>query len=42
MNFLRRHWVWIVAPIFVVAAAVLLVAWLGQEPEVAPFDYSGG
>ena len=41
MGFLRRHWVWFVAPVLVIALAAILIVWLGSEPTVAPFDYSG-
>lgn len=38
-DFLRANWVWIVAPIVVVAIAFALLTWLNSGGETAPMNY---
>ena len=37
--FLRAYWPYVVVPIAIVAAIVVVLAWLGEEP-AGPFHYN--
>jgi hypothetical protein len=41
VKFLRENWIWIVAPIVVVAVVLAVLAWFGggSEDPVTPFVY---
>ena len=39
-TFLREYWAWIVVPIVLVVAAVLVVLFLTSDQEAAPFVYN--
>ncbi len=39
-NFLRENWLWIVVPIFVVVAAVVVIVFMTNPDETAPFTYN--
>jgi hypothetical protein len=39
-GFLRENWIWIVAPIVLVAAAVLWLLYTGSDDAAAPFQYT--
>lgn len=39
-NFLRENWIWIVAPIVIVAVGVLYLLWQGSGDAAAPFSYT--
>ncbi len=39
-KFLRENWIWIVAPIVIVAILCVIVVWLSQDSDpTAPFVY---
>jgi hypothetical protein len=40
LKFIRENWVWIVAPIVVVALLLVSIAWLGGGDSSAPFVYN--
>lgn len=40
MRFLRENWVWIVAPIAVVAVLLLAIAFLSSGDDPSPFVYN--
>jgi hypothetical protein len=39
LKFIRENWVWIVAPIVVVAVLIVLLAWFSDD-SVSPFQYN--
>ncbi|MEO6710105.1 MAG: DUF5989 family protein [Planctomycetota bacterium] len=39
-KFLRENWIWILAPIVIVAVLCVIVAWLSSEDATAPFIYN--
>ncbi len=39
-KFLKENWIWIVAPIVLVAILLVVVAMLGSGDESAPFIYN--
>ncbi len=38
-KFLRENWVWVAAPIVVVAVLIVLFYWLSDDPGSSPFIY---
>jgi ABC-type dipeptide/oligopeptide/nickel transport system permease subunit len=38
-RFLRENWVWLIAPVVVVVAVLLLFAFFGADDGVEPFVY---
>ena len=38
-KFLRENWVWVAAPIVVVAVLIALFYWLSDDPGASPFIY---
>lgn len=40
LKFLRENWIWIVAPIAVVAALLLAIAFFGSGDDPSPFVYN--
>ncbi len=39
-KFLKENWIWIVAPIVLVAVLLVVVAMMGGDDEAAPFIYN--
>jgi hypothetical protein len=40
MRFLRENWIWIVAPIVIVFAAMIAVAYMTSGDDASPFIYN--
>lgn len=40
LKFLRENWVWIAAPIVVVALLLLAIAFLSGDSDTSPFVYN--
>lgn len=40
LKFIRENWVWIVAPIVVVAVLIAVLAIWGGDDSVSPFQYN--
>jgi len=38
-RFLRDNWIWIVAPLVIVALVCLLIAWFSSADPVQPIQY---
>jgi ABC-type dipeptide/oligopeptide/nickel transport system permease subunit len=39
LKFIRENWIWIVAPIVVVAVLIIALALFGGDEAVSPFQY---
>jgi len=39
LRFLRANWIWIVAPIAVIAILCFVIAWLTTSDPLAPMQY---
>ncbi len=39
-DFLKENWIWIVAPVVIVALAVTAIVIFGESGEAVPFEYN--